>query len=116
MQRVKSELSAIGPVSSHCLQSDIQRHGLKKLSSPQVFVGAYCPLAFGLMREKRKGMGTNVPNRLLYFCLIKTYPPTRITTAAPTAPATIAIVKSGCTSVVVVVVVVVSTVLSGPKK
>ncbi len=46
-------------------------------------------------RKKRKGRGTNVPTRLFYFCLIKTYPPTRITTAAPTAPATIAIVKSG---------------------
>ncbi len=116
MQRVISELSAIGPVSSHCLQSDIQGWGLKKLSSPQAFVRTYCLLVFGLIREKRKGMGTNVPNRLLYFCLIKTYPPTRITTAAPTAPATIAIVKSGGTSVVVVVVVVVTTVLSGAKK
>ena len=59
--------------------------------------------------KKRKGEGTKSPIRF-YFCRSSTYPPTRITTAAPTAPATIAIVKSwlaggvvGCSVVVVVV-------------
>jgi hypothetical protein len=57
--------------------------------------------------QKEKEEGTNVPYIPLdYFCLSNTKPPTRITTAAPTAPATMARVQSG--PVVVVVVVVVS--------
>jgi hypothetical protein len=55
--------------------------------------------------QKEKGEGTAVPYIILnYFCLSSTKPPTRITTAAPTAPATIAKVQSGPVAVVVVVV------------
>ena len=92
---------------------------LKRLSFAQYQVDStltYFELEY--LQKKRRGRGHMSPKTVLdYFCLRRTKPPTRITTAAPTAPATIARVASKVgTSVVVVVVpvvVVVGSVGSG---